>query len=289
MPKCPQCGAAFAPGDHFCGACGASLSGTASPPPPDPEVSDPTKAPWSRPALIAGGLAAAGLVWLIGNYFEEQNEARTYSWIADATRGSLDGTEAASRPALDDNRTVRRFEAAQAASRPPDRSTTGDDTAVFEGAGSARPSIASAENGAQIAAGKWVFSWQIDDFAGTAQARPSTPTSSLPFGRSGQDDRCITQAMTTALRDIAFPMDPEANCVSSSHSMRGGIIEASYSCRMPGVDEPVAAAVEGSYDSNSAFATMRMRMPASAIATGSYVDEMIEVIYSYRGRRTGAC
>ena len=286
MRKCHNCSASVELEDRFCGSCGANLGvanepaaeGATPPRSSQPASGDsPTAAQskWLKPALIIGAIMAAGLVWLVGNWFEQQNRQSAYGRIADAANaGTRDGGMPENREGSP-NRATQRSDALRAGS-----ASDGNTTGRYGG---------SATPGAPINAGRWLFDWQITSFAGQGQAMPLTPRNSLPFGRTGQQEFCLSEAMASAPGSVAFPIAPEANCTTRDYKMRGGAIAGTFSCNFERIPGPVDAAIEGTYEADSIDVTMRMRMPAAAIATGAYVEEVLDVSYRYQGHRSGGC
>ena len=273
MPQCPECQAGYDTGDRFCGECGFTLA-SASTPTSKPEETAPGVPPsgTNKALLIGGMIVAAGLVALVGMYFSDLNDQRQYEQIAAAAQGPSPTSGADIRTEPSENSPETEQELPSATPEP-----------VAE----LPPPVQQAAN--PINAGFWEFDWQINNVTGTRRMEPDTPFGSFPIGRTGSDSRCITSDMARAPESSAFPMNPAASCITLEHSMRDGIIDGSFSCQLPNTNVAVDAAISGTYDANSADVILRMRLPAESIATGSFVDEMVDVFYGYQGYRTGDC
>ena len=157
------------------------------------------------------------------------------------------------------------------------------DDAVAEAAGDATSTQGP------ITAGQWQFNWRLYSVAGTQFLEPQTPRSSFPIGNTGGYSRCVNASEARSPGSIAFPMSAQANCRSDGHRISNGQLSGEFTCRLPTVNGAVDAAVNGDYNAQSVDVTMRMRVPASAIAKGNYANETVEAFYQLSGRRTGGC
>lgn len=289
MAQCSSCSTELAPGDRFCGTCGARA------PEPEPmpqyaaapladqsieaEADTPRKARFGL--TILAGVLGVGLL-VLGGF--------AWQWFAASDRkqevASGDGlAPSPATPTPDPTRSAT----AQPQPMPGLANITdalGNITEQIEGVDQGQAADTSTGT-PLLQTGLWEMKRYIDAITTPDLRDAGIPGDSLPIGNEEQELQCVNAQIAANPSAYAFPYERAGNCTVSSFSMEGGRYSSRMQCQYLGSRRKIS--MDGSYSDRSLTIIMKVVVPANEIAGDSHGTRPLLVRYRIQAARFGPC